>query len=636
MLSSWYRAYAFCSLSLLAVVYGAILQPQIPSIASFSEVQGEFKLSPLVQVVVDSESADLGSPSLLDFAQTFQQDLKEAAHYVVGAPVRTSKKPPTTHSVPTIYLSVDPSLSFSLYNGEPTNEGYNFEIDTNVYTIRASAPIGVWWGTRTLLQQAALQLAQGSKMVSFPAGKGSDSPGWEVRGFMLDAGRHWFETSFLGISAVYVVRLRLTCINPTADLCIYASFFKINELHLHASDNLWNPTSSTAQATKVEHLYAAVRFQPPPDSPINESWSEADFRAMQATCAAYGVAPELMEDGAPDHLNLSHPDTIPTVKAIWDEFLPWRDEYDAALANDYIASNKSIRVWGTYEPSTTRAHWDFPGDSIPVQLLAAGYRVINSEQAFLYLDGKTSDSGQPAVDLRLGPNIFSLTDPSNNTAPDAPGLRGSIFALWSDWGNNASTALEAYYQLSRSTALFAEKAWAGAGVRASALDRAQFAAAYPPLNAAAPGQNLNRVVAPAHANVVFEHAGEVPAGGLRMGVPSVGPPYTLAFGDSKLHAANLTFEATGQLYALGRVLVPGRWTAVRCGRRASGRARWWTTRGAVLVHAHGIWGEYMALGNMSFAAPSAVIGGGGFQGRIKDVKLTLGGKMWIDGVHNVR
>ena len=65
-------------------------------------------------------------------------------------------------------------------------------------------------------------------------------------------------------------------------------------------------------------------------------------------------------------------------------------------------SNKTIRIWGTYEPSDTMSvstnitiqHWYFPADDIPVQLLSQGYRVINSEQAFLYLDGKTSDDGQ--------------------------------------------------------------------------------------------------------------------------------------------------------------------------------------------------------------------------------------------------
>ena len=96
-----------------------------------------------------------------------------------------------------------------------------------------------------------------------------------------------------------------------------------------------------------------------------------------------------MEVGEPDHLNLSYPETIPTIKSIWEEFLPWfsapevsigADEYDASLANDYISfvnemstyieskSNKTIRIWGTYEPSDTMSvstnitiqHWYFP------------------------------------------------------------------------------------------------------------------------------------------------------------------------------------------------------------------------------------------------------------------------------------
>ena len=36
-----------------------------------------------------------------------------------------------------------------------------------------------------------------------------------------------------------------------------------------------------------------------------------------------------------------------------------------------------------------------------------------------------------------------------------------------------------------------------------------------------------------------------------------------------------------------------------------------------------IWGDYMALGNMSFAAPSQTIGSGGFEGEIRDIRLTI-------------
>lgn len=473
---------------------------------------------------------------------------------------------------------------------------------------------------------------------------------------------------------------------------------------------MWNPDFLYGAGNEGWHnLYAAVRFQPSAGSPLaglvprkNESWTQSAFVAMQTHCAQRGIRvvpeidtpghslaisqwkPELMQAGTPDHLNLSYPDTIPTIKEIWREFLPWftsnevsigADEYDANLADDYISfvnemagyvaaeAGKAIRVWGTYEPSTTMAilknvtiqHWDFPDDDIPVQLMDEGYDVINSEQVFLYLDGKTSDGGQFPQELNQdlmwggapggqgwAPNIFTPSDPSNNTSVDNPHLRGSIMALWNDWGNNATTALEIYYQLARSLAVFGEKTWSGSGVRTSALTRTQFDTAYPLLNAAAPGQNLNRVVRPEHGNVVFSYG--VVVNGFTTPVESVGPPYTLTFSvkpsshspstgvlfsgaDSILHVSNLTFEATGQSYSLGYTLPLNKYTTVAVhatreytyaiidGIEAS--KRFWTT-------SMDIWGEYMAIGNMSFAAPAKEIGTAGFSGSIKDISLVLG------------
>ncbi|KAI0640192.1 glycoside hydrolase [Trametes polyzona] len=704
-----------------AKVFGGSLEPQIPSVASFTPSHGTFELSPPVQIVVDSKHASHGTPSLLDFAHTFRDDLQDVVPHLGLVPIlQSSFTPGNTFEIPTIHLTLDTSLRYKLYNGDATDEGYDIEISRDLVIVKGSAPLGVWWGTRTLLQQAALQLAHGGKIISLPAGNISDAPGWEIRGFMLDAGRHWFDTKFLSkfptISQLET-RTKLGHFLLTGDLCVYVSFFKINEMHLHASDNLWNPNFLYGEGNEGwKHLYAAFRFQPPPGSSLdglvprkNESWTKQKFLQMQDTCARHGVTvipeidtpghslvinqwkPELMENGAPDHLNLSYPDTIPTIKSIWDEFLPWfsapevsigADEYDAALADDYISfvntmsthisstSGKSIRIWGTNEPSTTLSvstnvtiqHWDFPGDSVPVRLLAEGYRIINSEQTFLYLDGKTSDNGQFPQELSQdllwsgtpggsgwAPNVFSRTDASNNTRPDAPGLRGAIFALWNDWGNNATTALEVYYQLARSAAVFAEKAWAGAGVRSpgAELTRAQFDAVYPRLNAASPGQNLNRVVRPVRGDVVYEYA-SIPFRSARQAfdtdIPSVGPPYTLSFRvkpdagapstgtlfsgiDSKLHVANLTFEAMGQLYALGYVLPTARFThvSIHATREYTyavidgdeTHPRFWYT----LMD---IWGEYMALGNMSFAAPSRHIGGDGFHGSIRDIKLVLG------------
>lgn len=487
------------------------------------------------------------------------------------------------------------------------------------------------------------------------------------------------------------------------------SFFKLNELHLHSSDNLWLP--DVLYGPNWTELYAAFRFQPPLGSPIdglvtrkNESWTQSEWEELQQSCASRGVTiipeiespghalvisqwkPELRIVSEPDDLNLSVPDTIPTIKSIWDQFLPWfdadevsigADEYDSSLANDYISfvnemsdyihekSGKSIRIWGTYEPSKTMSvsknitiqHWDFPDDDIPVNLMEQGYHVINSEQYFLYLDGKTSDGGQFPQSLNEDllwsgapdgkgwmPTIFSPNDASNNTNIDNPMLRGSLFALWMDWGNPCCTALEVYYQLARSIAIFSEKSWAGSEVRETALTRDQFDAIYDSLNAAAPGQNLNRVVKPAYGNVVYKYASTFP--GLKTPVSSVGPPYTLTFNvkpsdqfpdtgilfsgaDSQLFAQNLTFvpTSTNVSYALNFELPKNKYTSVAIHAttdytyaviNGDENNKYFYTTGLDL------WGDYTAIVNMSFAAPAQEIGGAGFRGQITDVSLTLG------------
>ncbi|KAJ7755380.1 glycoside hydrolase [Mycena maculata] len=675
------------------------IHPQIPSVASFIDADGPgFVLSASTQVIVDSKFQDSGAPSLLNYAQTFREDLVALTGFNSVPEVKTG----SIGDSGAIFMTLG-ATNHTYFSGVATDEGYDFEISAQSYIIKGSGAIGAWWGTRSLLQQVVMNSVASHGSIAIPAGSGSDTPGWEVRGFMLDAARHWFELPFL------------------ADLCIYASFFKLQSFHLHASDNIWD--QNFISGPDWRDLYSAFRFQPSAGSPItglvqlpNETYSRVDFANLQATCAAHGVTivpevdnpghslafskwrPELALPGAPDSLNLSYPDTIPTIKAVWDEILPWftsaevsigADEYDASLANDYISfvnemadyiagqSGKSIRVWGTYEPSDTMSisrnvtiqHWDFPGDSIPVQLMEQGYRVINSEQAFLYLDGKTSDAGQFPVELDQSlmwggapggggwaPNIFTQDDPSNNTNPQNPLLRGSIMALWNDWGNNATTPLEIYYQLARSLAVFSEKTWAGSGVRDTALTQDQFDSIYETLNAAAPSQNLNRAVPPQRNNIIFEYPTITEPQATAF--DSVGPPYTLTFtikpsnasqisvplldgasmlvpfdggvifagNDSKLHVSSLSFEdpSTQLWYPLPYTLPPDVYTTVEIHATRNytyalieGEVYWWMTN-------LDIWGEYMKLANMSFAAPSHFIGAEGFNGELRNISLVLG------------
>ena len=707
-------------------VHATVLQPQIPSVQSFYPDQSGqvFILSPETQIVVDEAYALSGDgpyskgPTLLDFAETFRSDLIHITSYALP-PVQVTPFSQTRFDdgCPVIFLTLNSWSNHSLYSGAPTPEAYDFFVSSSAYVISGSGSIGVWWGTRTLLQQFVLSEQGYSGTYSFPTGNGTDGPGWEVRGFMLDAGRHWYTTEFLGKRPV--IQIAFCADQCLAEICTYASFFKINEFHIHASDNLWIP--SLLYGPDWRSLYSRFRFQPPQDSPIaglvphrNESWNSTQFSDLQSHCARRGVTivpeidtpghslvisqwrPQLMLNGTPDSLNLSYPETIPTIQSIWSQFLPWfssgevsigADEYLPSLADLYISfvnemssyirgvSGKSIRAWGTHEPSNassistdvTIQHWDFPSASIPRDLLNSGYRVINSEQAFLYLDGKVPAEGGFPQTLNLSllfsgatpkgdgwaPNIFTASDPANNTAHNATGLRGAIFALWNDWGPSATTPLETYYQLSESLAVFAEKTWAGSGIRSSELTVEEFKAAYPLLNSRAPGQNLNRAVKnKASGDVVFAFE-NLPTLPFHTGVESVGPPYTLSFSvrpcsadvqttgdimdvelfkgiDSTLYASSLTFSSNGEYYPLPFAfrLRSDVWTNVTIqATRDHTFATVVQEGGQAVTYWYqttlDIWGDYLMQANMSFAAPSATIGSEGFRGDIVNVVLRI-------------
>jgi hexosaminidase len=94
-----------------------------------------------------------------------------------------------------------------------TEEGYELEIVNGSVYVGGTGARGLFWGTRTLLQ--GMLIANGSLSKS----RVVDAPAYATRGFMLDAGRKWYEKDFL------------------KELCSYASFFKISEFHYHSNEN---------------------------------------------------------------------------------------------------------------------------------------------------------------------------------------------------------------------------------------------------------------------------------------------------------------------------------------------------------------------------------------------------------------
>ncbi|KAB8264148.1 glycoside hydrolase superfamily [Aspergillus pseudonomiae] len=479
----------------------------------------------------DENGLTLIPPSAIEFANTFRQDLEELTGESWNLhPVEVLPEGQTG-----IFLDrLDCSQGALTYeNGDPTEEGYTLQVQTGRVSIRGSGARGMWWGTRTLLQQLLIAHSH-----PIPSGEVVDAPSYPTRGFLLDAGRKWYSPSYL------------------KDLCTYASFFKLSEFQYHTSDNY--PLSRGHNET-WQDVYA--QFSLRPESPElqglvqrpNETLSRADFEDLQQHCAQRGVTviPEIEAPGhslfitkwkpqlaldSKDLLNLSHPETIPLVKSIWTEFLPWfqtkevhigADEYDSTLADDYIdfvndmaefmdqTAGKTVRIWGTYEPSDTRniskdviiQHWQY-GQSDPVDLAEEGYEIINSEDWWAYMSLKNDHMPifpAPYPDFFNNSRVLNFADrdgwqwtpalfnPVNVTEqPDPKPVKGAILAAWNDNGPDATTQLESYYAIRNGIPVVAARAWAGN--RGPSIDVSTLSDSMELLTSQAVAQNLDRQI----------------------------------------------------------------------------------------------------------------------------------------------
>jgi hexosaminidase len=364
-------------LSLLSALFYWLASAElqgIPTVPYTTSDTCQLDTSSIKNIVVDTDYASsrdengwtLIPPTLQEFAETFAGDLNVASH------CKASVKPGSGTDRDSIFLTISNSTDFSDAAGRFTSEGYTLEVTEDHITVTGASPLGTWWGTRTILQQAVLNNGK------VPCGSGTDAPGWGTRGVMLDGGRHYYPPDFV------------------VEMCSWMSFWKQNTFHLHLSDNLYNNVDIYDRERQLD-LYA--RFRPYSDDSAvaglnthaNESYTKDDFDYMQRKCAARGVTiipeieapghalvisqwkPQLGLDEHWDLLNISYPETIPTMKDIWRTFLPWfqskavhigadeyvdedLSEYDVAEVYNYFVNTmhefissetgQEMRIWG--------------------------------------------------------------------------------------------------------------------------------------------------------------------------------------------------------------------------------------------------------------------------------------------------
>jgi hexosaminidase len=140
-----------------------------------------FDLSKVHAVVVDiahsstrnEDGLTLIPPTLWGFAETFRNDL-------AGIGINTVLLPGSNAIRDSIYLTLDhDKAQFLNAAGNKTSEGYRLTVTSTGVTVSGASPLGAWWGTRTILQQALIN----DKKLKL--GTGIDSPGWSERGMMV-------------------------------------------------------------------------------------------------------------------------------------------------------------------------------------------------------------------------------------------------------------------------------------------------------------------------------------------------------------------------------------------------------------------------------------------------------------------
>ncbi|KAF2475017.1 glycoside hydrolase, catalytic core [Lindgomyces ingoldianus] len=484
---------------------------------------------------IDERGDTFIPPTLKSFAETFASDLK-SVH------LKPSVHVGDRASSGSIFLTLGDPSDYRDAAGRETSEGYALNVSSSGITITGASPLGVWWGTRTVLQQASLSNG------TIPYGSGIDSPGWATRGMMLDAGRHYYPPEFL------------------IEMCAYMSFFKQNTFHVHLSDNLYNNVDIYSREQSLE-LYARFRLWSDSKDVAglnkhkNESYTREQFDNIQSACAARGVT-ILPEIEAPGHslvfvqwkpelglendlslLNISNPETIPTMKTVWSTFLPWfhtktvhigADEYTAEV-NDYnifvnamadhihTESNKTIRIWGTFPPNYTQPgyiniyrnvsvqHWEYFEDNPLYDYIRNKYTVLNSDDTF-YVVNKWSGSypqmvsitktfnGNPATNNGTWyPYVFDTHNSSNNPVRSEPLVLGEIAPLWNDYGANTSVYTEAYYAWQEGIPALADKQWGGD------LTAEELNGILQTLLPSIPGQNLRRSI-PSKSSTILEYS----------------------------------------------------------------------------------------------------------------------------------
>jgi hexosaminidase len=179
------------------------LIPRPVSVASSGEY---FILKSGTSVYLQGESEELKK-----IGSYLAERLRPATGYKID--VKTANKEPGRGN---IYLNLSGGTA------KPGDEGYELYIAKNIVKLTAASPAGLFRGVQTIRQLLPARIEQGTLQEGpwkIATGSILDYPDYSYRGAMLDVARHFFS------------------VDDVKRFIDLISFYKLNALHLHLSDD---------------------------------------------------------------------------------------------------------------------------------------------------------------------------------------------------------------------------------------------------------------------------------------------------------------------------------------------------------------------------------------------------------------
>lgn len=370
-------------------------------------------------------------------------------------------------------------------------EGYAVKVTDRVQ-LSAPQPIGVYWGTRTLLQ-----IAEQSENRQLPKGELRDFPDYAMRGFMIDCGRKFIPLAFL------------------QDYVKIMAYYKMNTLQIHLNDNgfkqyfehNWDKTYAAFRlesdtypglAAKDGHYTKRefIDLQKQAENCFVEIIPEIDAPAHTLAFTQY--KPEIgSKEYGMDHLDLFNPETYKFMDGLFKEYLEGdepvfrgkkvhigTDEYSnkkkdvvekfREFTDHYIryveGFGKEACVWGalTHAKGETPVKSDnvlmwawYNGYADPKEMVKQGYDLVSIPDGLLYIVPaagyyydylNTEYLYNKWTPAQIGKVEFAEKDPS---------IRGGMFAVWNDHVGNGISTKDIHHRVFPALQTLAVKMWDG-------------------------------------------------------------------------------------------------------------------------------------------------------------------------------